>query len=284
MRTAGYIITLNESERIERAIRSLGRVCDSILIVDSGSDDNTIEIAHRNGCDVVIHPFSGFASQRNYALQEVARSGPAYVITIDADEWMDDELVADINRRIRHEQPSADAYLMRRRVIFDERMLRWGGFSRTALPRIFRLGCAKYEAREVNEHLVIGRSSSVEVLRGYLINDDVLSWDDHMSKYNRYSSLEAGARVRLTTKKSEPTRLRDAMQRSYLRRRWIRETIWDRLPGRPALRFLQIYVFYGGFLDGRAGFRRALLDSWLELCIDLKTEELLRSAVSADAE
>lgn len=277
-RLAGYVITLNEAERIARAVRSLQSVCEAVLVVDSGSTDATIEIARSLGCEILSHPFAGFSRQRNVAIDElVRRHAPDYVISIDADEWLDEELVADIRERILTGEPQYDVYLLHLRSYFDGRLLRWGGYSRTKLPRIFRPGLARYEAREVNEHLAVERAARIGTLEGYLINADVISWSRHIAKHNQYSTFEAEARVNLLRRAAAATTLASAIRYPYLRRRWLRERIWNRLPGRPAIRFLQIYVLSGGLLDGRAGFRRAVFDSWVEMCIDLKTEELLRS-------
>jgi len=116
-------------------------------------------------------------------------------------------------------------------------------------------------------------------LDGRLVNDDVTSWEDHIAKHNRYSTLEAQARVQLRRGQAEATTWSEALLRPYLRRRWLRQHVWDRLPARPAVRFVQIYVLAGGILDGRAGFRRALFEAWQEMCTDLKAEEIERRSI-----
>ena len=73
---------------------------------------------------------------------------------------------------------------------------------------------------------------------------------------------------------TDATTLGQALRRPDLRRRWLRERIWRRLPARPAIRFAQVYVLMGGALDGRAGFRRAVFEAWQEMCTDLKAEAL----------
>lgn len=278
MRLAGYIITLNEEDRIARSAQSLLRVCEAVLVVDSGSTDATVDIARSLGCEEVSHPFAGFSSQRNFAVDElVRRHHPDFVIALDADEWLDPELEADITVRMLQAEPTDDVYVVRRRSYFDGRVLRWGGYARTWLPRVFRPASARYEVRQINEHLAPTEEARIGTLAGFLVNADVISWTRHIEKHNLYSTLEAQARVALAAGSAESVSLRTALRHRNLRRRWIREHIWNRLPGRPAIRFLQIYLLSLGALDGRAGFRRALFDSWFEMCIDLKTEELLRA-------
>jgi glycosyltransferase involved in cell wall biosynthesis len=271
----GLILTLNEELRIERSIRSLQSVTDTVVVVDSESADATRDIATRLGAEVVVHPFRGFSAQRRWAVDYVAGTyNPDFVLSIDADEWLTDDLLSDIADRAASGTLDADVYLMNRKVIFDGRWLRWGGFGRTWLPRMFRPGLATYEDRGVNEHLRVTDDASVGRLNGHVVNDDVISWEDHIAKHNRYSTLEAQARRRVVLGQDSRTTLAEAVHLPYMRRRWLRQHVWDRLPARPAIRFLQLYVLAGGCLDGRAGFRRALFEAWQEMCTDLKAETL----------
>jgi len=269
----GFVITRDEESRITRSVQSLQTVCDHVVVIDSESTDQTCQKARDLGADTVVHPFEGFAAQRNWSINyAVATYGPDYLMTIDADEWLTPELLWEISVRRDGGQLDADAYLLRRRICFDGRELRWGGFANTWLPRLFRPGTARYEEREVNEHLILAPHAITERLPGHLVNDDVASWEDYIAKHNRYSTLEAKARVDLAHGIGPATSLRDAVSRPYLRRRWVRQHIWDHLPARPALRFFQLYVLTGGALDGRAGFHRALFEAWQEMCTDLKAE------------
>ncbi len=276
-RLAGYVLTRDEEATVERAVGSLRRIADAVVVIDSGSTDRTRELATRAGARVVVHPFESFPAQRNWAIEHLARTErPEFIVTLDADEWLTDELVDEVLSLRRAGCLDADAYLFHRRVRFDGRELRWGGFAHTWLPRLFRAHGARYEERAVNEHLVLPAGAKIKRLRGDLVNDDLDSWEDYIAKHNRYSTLEAAARVAVQCGDQEPTTLRDALRFRYLRRRWLRQHVWDRLPARPALRFLQIYLLAGGVLDGRAGFRRALFEAWQEMCTDLKAEALAR--------
>lgn len=274
-RIAGYVITRNEEDNVARAVRSLASVCDHVLVVDSESDDRTAKIAEGLGAEVMIHTFEGFSAQRNLAVDHLRSTrDPDYILTIDADEWLTDELVADLKERVDTGTLTDDVYLLHRRIRYGGRDLRWGGFGNTWLPRLFRPSAGRYEQRAVNEYLNLEPSATAGRLRGHLVNGDVTSWEEYIAKHNRYSTLEAQARVQLRRGEAEPTTVSEALRRPYLRRRWLRQHVWDRLPARPALRFVQIYLLAGGVLDGRAGFRRALFESWQEMCTDLKAEEI----------
>jgi glycosyltransferase involved in cell wall biosynthesis len=275
-RLVGCILTRDEERRVERAVRSLQRVSDHVVVIDSESVDRTRQLAEAAGATVLTRRFDDYSTQRNWALREIeARFGDVFVLSIDADEWLSDELVHEIIDRGDDLVARADFVRMRRRHRFDGRVLRHGGFQQTWLVRLMRASVAQYEDRSVNEHVMVPDAAAVGVLHGWLEHDDVDSWERHVAKHNRYSTLEAAARV---AGRETDLDLRRALRQPSLRRRWLREQVWDRLPARPAVRFLQIYVVSRGFLDGRPGFRRALFEAWQEMITDLKAEELRRGA------
>jgi len=275
----GCILTLDEERTIARAVSSLARVADRIVVVDSGSTDGTTRLARELGAIVLEHPFTTYAEQRNWALEQIVeRFGQVYVFTLDADEWLSDGLVAELDA-LRDRIDAHDLYLIPLRRRFDGRILRFGGFGRTWLVRLHRAGTARFEGREVNEHLAVPAGTSTGRLTGWLEHDDVASWEDYIDKHNRYSTLEARARVEQRRRGEPAITVRTVLRDPTMRRRFLRQRIWDRLPARPALRFVQVYVAFGGFLDGRPGFRRALFEAWQEMCIDLKAERLERGAL-----
>jgi glycosyltransferase involved in cell wall biosynthesis len=267
------ILTKDEAANIERALASVLAVVDEAVVVDSGSEDGTPELAKACGSRVLTHPFEGYAAQRNWALDRIAEDyGCPWVLTLDADEWLSAELRDELRALRPRLDELADVYLLRRRTRFAGRVLRRGGFGATWLARLVRSDYARYEDRGVNEHLAIPEDARVARLANWLEHADVASWERYIDKHNRYSTLEARARLL-----SSPTRAvtaRDALRDPTLRKRFLRHRVYDRLPGRPALRFLGTYLVLGGFLDGRAGFDRALFEAWQELCIDLKVREL----------
>lgn len=274
----GCVLTKNEARTIQRVVHSLSMVCDHVLVVDSCSTDPTVDLATAAGADVVTRPFTDYADQRNWALDQIEdRYGPCWVLSIDADEWLGDDLIDQL-RRQRSRLDDADIYLIRRRVRFDGRILRFGGFGGTWLARLFRSDLTRYEPRVVNEHLAIPPTARVGRIEGWLEHDDVDSWSAYVDKHNRYSTLEAEARLALERSGSPPVTFGEARRDPTLRRRFLRERLWNRLPAKPAVRFLQVYVVLGGFLDGRSGFHRAVFEAWQEMVTDLKARELRTKA------
>lgn len=281
----GYVITKNEENNIEACLDSLFRVAKNVVVVDSESIDATCEIAKAKGATVFVNPFENYSLQRNVAISKVRELfNPEYIITLDADEVMTDEMIEDINSKVSsNELKKNDIFLMNLRVIFDSRSLKWGGFQRSWLPRLVKADLAVYENRQVNEHMEFNQSVTFGRLNGHLINKQTHSWEEYISKHNRYSTLESQARLYAKMNSGKKITLKEATKFPYLRRRWLRQNIWDYLPGRPALRFIQIYLVNLGILDGRAGFRRALFEAWQEMCTDLKFEELMSKGKSTDS-
>jgi glycosyltransferase involved in cell wall biosynthesis len=271
----GYVITKDCESTIEAAVSSLLQAVALVLVVDSHSTDRTRELAEKCGAVVLRRTFDSFSGQRNWTIDEVVRRwNPAFVFSLDADEWLDDELAADIRRRVESDSLTADVYIVDRVVHFDGRVLRRGGFGRTPLVRMFRPELCRYEERLVNEHLAVPPTAIRSTLQGTIEHADVESWTRHIDKHNRYSSLEAMERHRLRHSGDGGITAREALRRPDLRKRWLRERVWAKAPMRPVLRFAQIFVVMGGFLDGRAGLRRAVFEAWQEMCIDLKAEAL----------
>ena len=272
----GCILTKNEERNIRRAVTSLQSATDVVVVVDSESTDDTREIADALGAEVLVRPFDTYPAQRNWALRQIAqRYGDVWVFSMDADEWLSEDLAAELRSKAATLGRDAENYIVKLRRRFDGRILRHGGFGVTWLTRLMPAASSTYEGRAINEHVSVPDGWRVGTLDHWLEHADVDSWADYIAKHNRYSTLEAQARASSEAAGATIT-LSEVRRDRTLRRRWLRERIWNRLPARPALRFIQIYVVCAGFLDGRAGFRRALFEAWQEMTTDLKTAELQR--------
>ncbi|HSH62273.1 MAG TPA: glycosyltransferase family 2 protein [Acidimicrobiales bacterium] len=276
-RLAAYVLTLNEERHVAGAVNSLKQVTDAIVVVDSFSGDATEAQALRAGALVWKRHFESFSTQRNYAVERlVAEWDPEWVLTIDADERISSPLVAEIRKTILEAEdgPYADAFTIPLRVRFSGRMLRFGGFSRSRLLRLYRPEAGRYEKRSVNEHFTLARGASLGALRAPIVHEDVVCWERHIAKHNRYSTLEAQERA--ASRSGKGLSLLTVVRQPHLRRRFLRDRAWNRLPAKPLLRFVQIYFLAGGFIDGASGFRIAVFHAWHEMCIEEKFKEIRR--------
>lgn len=271
-----YILTLNEEGSVVNAIQSALSFSSRIVVIDGGSTDDTVRVARDLGADIFERPFDDFSSQRNWALAQVrARYAPEWIFQLDADEQVSERLASEI-RAVTNETHRSDVYLVPLRIHFCGKVLLHGGFARTKLPRLFRSTAGEYESRGINEHFAPNLAARMGRLRGFLLHADVTSWERHIAKHNNYSTREALARIELESRRAPPTRTVDALRHRNVRRRWLRERLWNPLPFKPALRFIQIYVIQLGVLDGRPGLNIATFAAWQEMCIEEKVRALGR--------
>ncbi len=280
-RLAAYVLTLDEERHIAAAVRSLKQVTDLVAVVDSFSTDATEAEASRAGATVWKRRFDSFPEQRNYALERlVTEWDPEWVLTIDADERVSEALAAEIRQKLVEvpDAPAADAFTIPRKLRFSGRLLRFGGFSRSRLLRLFRPDAGRYERRSVNEHFALTAGARLGSLEAPIVHEDVVCWERHIAKHNRYSTLEAQERT--ARRNGKDVGLLTAVREPHLRRRFLRERLWNSLPAKPFLRFVQIYVLAGGFLDGGPGFRIAVFHAWHEMCIEEKFKAMCGEQVS----
>lgn len=214
------VTTWNESVNLPDCLESVGWA-DDVLVVDSGSTDDTREIAERFGARVLVHPYHSAGAQKNWALP-YARS--AWVLVLDADERVAPELESEILGVLRQDGP-LDGYFLRRRSFFLGHPIRFCGWQNDRVLRLFRNGRGRYDDRLVHEKLRLDGPSGT--LHAPLLHYTYRSFADYMDRLNRYS--ERGAHdLQLAGRKP---------------------SVWA-LVFRPPARFARMYLFQLGLLDG----------------------------------
>ena len=255
------ILTLNEEPNLAAVISSLAPA-EQVMIVDCGSTDGTVPLARALGAEVTQNVWPGYAKQRNWALDH-ANLRHDWVLFIDADERMTMEGWAEIGPFLT-DPANSRAADFRRAVHLFGKELRHGGFNTARVTRLLHRGSCRFLERPVHEHAIVnGRTHSMTVP---ITHDDRKPFSEWLDRHNRYSSLEAEARLYGS--------LTEAPGGSRGLKQWIRTNIWHWLPARPALFFLYIYVLRLGFLDGLAGLRIAAFYGFQEMSVQIKLEEL----------
>ena len=221
---SAVLITYNTGEQLAPCLRSLA-FADEIIVVDSGSDDATRDVARQFGAKVFEEPWRGFGPQKRFAVEQATHD---WVLCIDADEEVSPPLATAIRAALN--RSGDDAYRMPRSNRFMGRYLRHGeGFPDWSL-RLFDRRLAQWSDDSVHEKVVatgsVGRLSE----RAVLMHHSAESLATYLDKQNRYTSLQADALFRLGA----------------------RANVW-RLLLSPALRFVKFYVLRLGFLDGLPG-------------------------------
>ena len=222
------IITRNEEVNLARTLGSVAWA-DEIVVVDSGSDDRTEEIARSYRTRFFLEDWKGFAAQKNAALE---KCGSDWVLSLDADEALSDELSKEIWDLLA-DDPPLDGYALPRRNLFLGRWIRFGGFYPDPKLRLFRRGAAEFEARPVHETVhFVGRAGR---LRGDIVHHAYPTLATYIAHMDRYSTL--GAEQAMRTGK----RVADLPF-------FVANTVLN-----PLLTFLYNYFLRLGFVDGREG-------------------------------
>jgi glycosyltransferase involved in cell wall biosynthesis len=276
------IVTKNEEQDLPGCLQSVVW-SDDIHVYDSGSTDTTAAVAARAGANFTVRAARGGqelfggneAEHKNWALANLPFKY-GWVLHLDADERVTPELAASTLAAVRNPGDKV-AFQIRRRDFWGERWLKHVQ-STSFYPRLFRPDKMRYE-RMINPVSV--PDGPVGELAGFLDHYPFSKGTDHwLSRHNSYSSLEARQTVSHRAANQPFSLLKAAFGKDRNQRRFHQKELFYRMPARPLIKFLFLYVGKRGFLDGRAGFRYAMLQSFYEYMIVLKTKELVGQAQS----
>jgi glycosyltransferase involved in cell wall biosynthesis len=243
------LITRDAAADIAECIASVPFAAET-LVVDSGSRDDTVEIARRSGARVVVRDWLGFGAQKQLATREAAHE---WVLCLDADERVSPELATSIKALFARQMPDAIAYALARRNRFLGRWLAHGEGYPDWTIRLFDRRHARWSDDAVHERVIA--DGRIARLAGDLLHASAESIDAYIAKQNRYTSLQAAA---LHARGSRAGALHLALS--------------------PLARFLRFYVLKLGFLDGAAGFAHIAIGAFASF---LKYAKL--RALDADA-
>ena len=219
-----FIITKNEGDKLEHCINSAKGICSEIIVCDSGSTDNTAEIARKMGAKVIQHDFIGFAHQKNFALE--ACSGK-WALSLDADEVLTKELADEIANI--PEDTEYNGFNLHRVNYFLGGRMNFSGLNNEYILRLIRVGSGRYRDVLVHEGLEI--EGKIAVLKNEMLHYSYGDLENYFVKFNKYTSLAA----------------RDLKAKG--KKFSLLGTIL-RLP----FEFMKRYVLKLGFLDGIRGF------------------------------
>lgn len=253
------ILTKDEEKNIAAAIDSAKQIASRILVIDSGSTDETVEIAKAHGAETFYHAWPGHAKQFNWALDNCNIQTP-WVFRLDADERISEDLAAEISAALKN--PDADGYEMRWRIYFMGKWIRHGGTHKPYFLRLFRYGKGRVEEKLLDEHVIV--NGSVKRLKGDLIHYDYKGLDAWLSKHIWYSSLE----LAMYEGQSCLTGENEAQKH--------KRGFYYKLPlfFRARMYYWYRYYFQLGFLDGKEGKIFAFLQAyWFRFLVDAKIYE-----------
>ena len=221
------IITFNEEACIERCIRSVKAVADEVLVVDSFSTDRTEEICRTHGVRFVQHPFDGYIEQKNRAWE---MAGGTYLLSLDADEALSDELLLSVQIEKNKGFPSG-AYTMNRRTSIGEKWIRHGSWYPDRKLRLAKKELARWGGVNPHDKLILNNEVKTEHLNGDILHYSFKSMYAFRQQGERFSKIAA-----------------EAMHKNGKKSSFIKIYI------SPVVAFIKSYFIKRGFLDGKEGY------------------------------
>jgi glycosyltransferase involved in cell wall biosynthesis len=261
------ILTWNEESLIRQCLESVAW-SDDVVVLDSFSTDRTVALAQGAGARVVQNPFVNFTEQRNFGLQQGGLRHD-WVLHLDADEVVTPALRDELLRTVA--APSYPAYRLASRLIFQGSWIRHASMYPCYQVRLGR--------RDKLQFVQVGHGQrenlptvQIGTLREPLVHYSFAKGlEDWFAKHNRYSTAEAKENLKSLTQGRMPWG--DFFARDPVTRWRALKELSMRLPCRPMLRFLYVYLGRLGFLDGVAGWRYCRLLAIYESMIVLKMNE-----------
>ena len=226
------IITYNEADRISHCLKS-ALFADEIIIVDSFSRDNTVEIAQSFGCKVITQKWLGFSRQKQFAVDKCRHD---WVFILDADERIPKETADKIKKITDSSEKRFSAYNFCRKNYLHKRWIKYCGWWPNRVTRLVNKKQGKFDGRPVHEKWIC--SGSVKKLDLFIEHHSFRNYEDMINKMQAYSTLGA----------------REMNQQEKNIRWWspISHGLWM---------FFRTYILETGFMEGFDGFVISLLNA-----------------------
>lgn len=264
------ILTKNESKNIGPCLESIKGFAKRVVVVDSGSTDDTVEIAKRYGADVYYNKFEYYAKQFNWGIDNTNIT-TKWILRLDADERFTPELCAEAEALMeKHADDDVNGITMEAWLYFLNRKLSHG-LSKKRKLMIFKTGIGRIEDRKRDAHTILAWGRSVYAKNRFIHHDfkDITSF---IEKYNFYAIRELQDYIEYKKGASQEIRTDELIQKQrkkkfgiyYKAPMFLRAWLW----------FIYNYYFRLGFLDGREGYIFHYLECyWYRFLVDAKIYE-----------
>lgn len=261
------ILTKNEEINIADCIDSIRNVVKRIVVIDSFSNDKTVEIAKERGVEIYQHPFENYARQYMYGIK-VAKVNTVWILRIDADERLTKESGAELrdicNRNMKSE---VSGIVLRFKKNFLGKDLYHGGVYPWKKMNCYKAGLGRIEDRKMDEHIILTSGTVVE-MKFDSLHLDFKNLEYFVSKHNWYSSRETVDYFENIENEKKKTELDF--------KTCLKMKVYYKLPQGVRAHLYYIYRYYlrGGFLDGKEGQIYAFLQAyWYRYLVDSKIYE-----------
>jgi glycosyltransferase involved in cell wall biosynthesis len=277
---SAIVLTYNEEKNIEKCLDSVVNWADEIIVVDSFSNDNTLEIANKFTSKIYQNKYDGHPQQWQWTLDNVS-SRNDWIFAIDADFIVTDSLWEDLQKKLESSKSTFSGFYIRHKQIFKGRPILHGGIYPNYWLRVFKKNEVWIDKDElVDVHFYVdGKTEKIEYdVEEINCKDDSISfWIQKQNSFARKHAIEEIKRREKTFE--SPDKI------SYFgnpnQRKLFLKSIWYKLPlyWRPFMYFFYRYFLRGGFLDGKEGFIYHFTQGFLyRMLVDINIDEILNQA------
>ncbi|MEN0053608.1 MAG: glycosyltransferase [Mucilaginibacter sp.] len=274
------ILSYNEEQHLPRLLESIKDLNSPVFILDSGSTDQTVQIAQQAGAFMQQHAFENHPKQWDFALKNFNIQTP-WVVCLDADQIVTPELKELLLNFKNEDHLNIDGIYFNRKNFFKGRWIKYGGYYPFYLLKMFRYSEGYSDLNENMDHRFIVPGKTIIWKQGHIIEENLKEnnirfWID---KHNRYSDLLAQEEVERMQNSRQQTLKPKLFGSPDERTAWLKR-LWWQLPRyvRPALYFVHRMIFQLGILEGRIGVIFHFLQSfWFRLVVDIKIDELIKN-------
>lgn len=227
-----FILTLNEADRIERTIQSVGNIASEIIVVDSGSTDGTIKIAQSLGAKVTHNEWPGYGAQKIFAQNLCTHD---WVLNLDADEVVTDDLQNEILSLFQHGEPPLDAYAIKFVDIIpgEQKPRKFAYFAKRI--RLYHKSAGQFSTSPIHDSVIVNQGKTVGLLNAKALHFSMRNIGEELIKFNGYTDAQV-ANLQAKGRKISTWRM------------------YFEFP----LAFLKAYFLRRRFLEGKYGFLTAM--------------------------
>ncbi|HRE40825.1 MAG TPA: glycosyltransferase family 2 protein [Ignavibacteria bacterium] len=241
------ILTKNNESTIGNTLNSVFNWVDEVIILDSGSQDNTLQIAEKFNCKIFYKEFNGFGEQKNYA---VSLANNDWILILDSDEVITTELKNEIHNKLF--ASSSVGFLIPITLVFLGKIMKFGRENKMLHLRLFNRKYGNYNSSKVHENVVL--TGATESLKNHILHYSYANLYEYFEKFNRYTSLA-----------SEDLLIKGRTASSF--------EIILRFP----IQFFQTYFIHRNFLNGYTGFIWSLCSAFYPVIKLAKLKNLRES-------
>ena len=234
VKVSAVIITFNEEKNIERCLSSITKVVDEIIVVDSFSTDATETICNKYDVQFIQHEFKGHIEQKNWAKDQATHD---YVLSLDADEALDVELISSI--KAAKENWQFQAYRMNRLTNYCGKWIRHSGWYPDTKTRLFDRRYGHWGGTNPHDKFIPNKAEKVSFLKGDILHYSFYTREEHLKQIEKFSTIGANA----------------------LNKKGVKSSLL-KIIIKPIARFVKAFFVHKGFLDGSAGFTISRLSAY----------------------